>query len=209
MAIKAAQKAAEHGTFVSADLNYRSKVQPNKDVARQINKKLAPHLGMLVGNDSDLHDALGYETGKPNVGPNDPAKDRFAAWLEQYRQTIEKVASDYPNLSLIGTQWRDAINADVISWGGVLFYAKENKWYISPVWDHVTIRDRTGGGDSFASGVLGSVMRGYDLETAVGMGAAHGIAVQATPGDVTMVRESDIKKILEAAKKGSGTKAQR
>lgn len=62
LAIEAAQKAAEHGTFVAADLNYRSKVEPNKQKARDINRRLAPYIGMLVGNDSDLSDALGYET---------------------------------------------------------------------------------------------------------------------------------------------------
>ena len=62
LAIQAVQKANEHGTFVAADLNYRSKVEPSKERAREINRQIAPHLGFLVGNDSDLHDALGYET---------------------------------------------------------------------------------------------------------------------------------------------------
>ena len=96
LAIEAAQKAAEHGTFVSADLNYRSKVQPDKSVARQINQTLAPHLGMLVGNDSDLSDALGYETHAPKNAT-------FSEWLDAYKETIAQVAKDFPNLSLIGT----------------------------------------------------------------------------------------------------------
>ena len=62
VALEAVQKANEHGTFVAADLNYRSKVQPDKSVARGINQKIAPHIGFLVGNDSDIADALGYET---------------------------------------------------------------------------------------------------------------------------------------------------
>ena len=52
---------------MAADLNYRSKVEPDKSKARAINQKLAPHLGFLVGNDSDMADALGYET---KVGKN-------------------------------------------------------------------------------------------------------------------------------------------
>ena len=36
LAIEAAQKAAEFGTFVSADLNYRSKVEPNKQKASSL-----------------------------------------------------------------------------------------------------------------------------------------------------------------------------
>lgn len=105
LAIEAARKAAEYGTFVSADLNYRSKVEPDKNKARKINKQLASFLGMLVGNDSDLADALGYETKAPKNAP-------YTEWVEAYKQTVRQVTKDFPNLSLIGTQWRGAHNAD-------------------------------------------------------------------------------------------------
>ena len=48
----------------SFDLNYRSKVEPNKDRARRINKAIMPHVDMVVGNHDDFADALGYETAK-------------------------------------------------------------------------------------------------------------------------------------------------
>lgn len=111
LAIEAMQCANEHGTFVAADLNYRSKVEPNKQRARDINQRIAPQIGFLVGNDSDLADALGYET-KVKAGSG------FDEWLDAYQDTVRKVAHDFPNLSLIGTQWRGATNADMISWGG-------------------------------------------------------------------------------------------
>jgi 2-dehydro-3-deoxygluconokinase len=97
LAIEAIRKANEHGTFVAADLNYRSKVEPNKKRAREINQQIAPHLGFLVGNDSDLADALGYESKVP-------AHASFEKWLEAYQGTVRHVAKDWPNLSLIGTQ---------------------------------------------------------------------------------------------------------
>jgi 2-dehydro-3-deoxygluconokinase len=200
LAIEAAQKAAEAGTFVSADLNYRSKVEPDKSKARAINQKIAPHIGFLVGNDSDLSDALGYETRK--------AKG-FVEWLEAYKETIRKVAADFPNLSLIGTQWRGATNADLISWAAVLYDVKADTWYAAPVRENVPIRDRTGGGDSFASGVLAALLKGKDLETAVNWGAAHGILVQETPGDITMVNQAAVEAEVKRAQGGSGVKAVR
>ena len=202
LAIEAATKAAEHGTFVSADLNYRSKVQPDKSVARAINQKLAPHLGMLVGNDSDLSDALGYETQVPKNAS-------FDEWLEAYKATIAKVSQDYPNLSLIGTQWRGAHNADMVSWGAALYDARNGVWYKAPVRKNVPIRDRTGGGDSFASGVLAAILKGHDLETAVNWGAAHGMLVQETPGDITMVSQGAVEKEAARAQSGGGVKAAR
>lgn len=202
LAIEAGQKASEHGTFVSADLNYRSKVQPDKGVARGINKQLAPHLGMLVGNDSDLSDALGYETHAPKNAT-------FEEWLAAYKETISQVSDDYPNLSLIGTQWRGAHNADMVSWGAALYDAINKKWYQAPVREKVPIRDRTGGGDSFASGVLAALLKGHDLETAVNWGAAHGMLVQETPGDITMVSQGTVEKEVQRALAGGGVKASR
>lgn len=109
LAIEGMMRANEHGTFVAADLNYRSKVEPNKARARAINQAIAPYLGFLVGNDSDLSDALGYETRVPAQAP-------FDEWLEAYQGTVRQVARDFPNLSLIGTQWRGATSADTIDW---------------------------------------------------------------------------------------------
>ncbi len=202
LAIEAAQKAMRHGTFVSADLNYRSKVEPDKDRARAINRRLAPYLGMLVGNDSDLSDALGYET---QVTKNAP----YAEWREAYKNTIRAVARDYPNLSLIGTQWRGAHNADLISWGAVLYDTKGDIFHEAPVREEVPIRDRTGGGDSFASGVLSALLEGEDLETAVNWGAAHGMLVQETPGDFTMVNRAQVLAEVKRARSGGGVKATR
>jgi 2-dehydro-3-deoxygluconokinase len=202
LAIEAVRKANEYGTFVAADLNYRAKVEPNKEKAREINKKIAPYLGFLVGNDSDLSDALGYET-KVAKGAS------FEEWLEAYKETVKHVSADYPNLSLIGTQWRGAVNADLIHWGAVLYDAIEKKFYVAAIRRDIPIKDRTGGGDSFASGVLSALMLGKDLQTAVEWGAAHGVLVQETPGDFTMITLKDIEKEVKRAQSGGGVKADR
>lgn len=202
LAIEAAQKAAEYGTFVEADLNYRSKVEPNKQKARDINRRLAPYLGMLVGNDSDLSDALGYETKVPKGAS-------YKEWAEAYKKTVSQVAKDLPNLSLIGTQWRGAHNADVISWAAILYDVRNDVFYEAPLRENVPIRDRTGGGDSFASGVLAALLKGKDLQTAVNWGAAHGILVQETPGDVTMVTQKTVEAEVKRALSAGGVKAVR
>jgi len=202
LAIQAVKKANEHGTFVAADLNYRSKVEPNKKRAREINGQITPYLGFLVGNDSDLQDALGYET---RVGSG----ASYNEWVAAYQETVRRVAKDYPNLSLIGTQWRGATNADMVSWGAVLYDVAADKMFQSVLREDVPIADRTGGGDSFASGVLAALLKGKDLETAVQWGAAHGMLVQETPGDTTMVDEKlVVSEVKRAAAKG-GVRATR
>jgi len=202
VALEAVQAANAAGTFVAADLNYRSKVQPDKAVARAINQKVAPYLGFLVGNDSDMNDALGYET---QVDKNAP----FDEWVEAYKETVRRVAGDFPNLSLIGTQWRGAHNADLISWGAVLYDVAGDEFHTAPLRENVPIRDRTGGGDSFTSGVMAAILKGHDLATAVQWGAAHGVLVQETPGDTTMVEEDRLLAEVKRAAAGGGVRASR
>ncbi|MDA0989207.1 MAG: sugar kinase [Verrucomicrobia bacterium] len=202
LALEAVQAAAEHGTFVAADLNYRSKVEPDKARAQAINRTIAPYLGFLVGNDSDMEDALGYVTDV------DHGAD-FDEWLSAYESTVRRVAKDFPNLSLIGTQWRGATNADLISWGAALYDTHADTFHVAALRRDVPIIDRTGGGDSFTSGVLGALLKGHDLGTAVQWGAAHGILVQEVPGDVTMVDEATIRAEVKRASAGGGVKAVR
>jgi 2-dehydro-3-deoxygluconokinase len=73
--------------------------------------------------------------------------------------------------------------------------------YQAPLRVDIPIADRTGGGDSFASGVLAGLLQGKDLETAVQWGAAHGILVQETPGDITMIES---KAVLAEVKRALG-----
>jgi len=203
LALEAMQKAAEYGVYVAADLNYRSKVEPNKARAREINRQLAPYIGFLVGNDSDLSDALGYSTRPTSE------ETSFEEWLEGYQETVRRVAADYPNISLIGTQWRAATNADVISWGAVLYETSADTFYTAPVRRDIPIADRTGGGDSFASGVLAALLKEKSLEEAVQWGGSHGILVQETPGDISMIDEKAVLAEVKRLKAGGGVKAQR
>jgi 2-dehydro-3-deoxygluconokinase len=202
LALEAVECANANGTFVAADLNYRSKVEPDKGRAREINRKLAPGLGFLVGNDSDLYDALGYETKVSSKAP-------FDEWLDAYKATVRRVAADFPNLSLIGTQWRGATSADAIDWGGVLYDTAADAFHVAALRRAVPIGDRTGGGDSFMSGALAALLKGKDLATAAEWGAAHGILVQETPGDITMVDERAVLAEVKRAASGGGVKASR
>ncbi len=202
LALEAAAAANAHGVFVAADLNYRSKVEPDKAKARETNRRMAGYLGFLVGNDSDLDDALGYKTEAP-------AEAGYASWVNAYRDTVRRVAADLPNLSLIGTQWRGATNADVVSWGAVLYETATDTIYEAPLREDIPIADRTGGGDSFASGVLAALLKGHDLQTAVEWGAAHGILVQETPGDITMIDERAVLAEVRRARGKGGVRALR
>jgi 2-dehydro-3-deoxygluconokinase len=203
VAIEAYKTAGKYGVFRSFDLNYRSKVEPNKEKARSINKEIVPYTDFLVGNQGDFFDTLGYETR--SVKEDDP----FEIWLEAYSEMLRKVATDFSNLKLIGTQLRGALSADRINWGAVLYDVAEDKMHRAVVRENVEIADRTGGGDSFASGTIAAIMNGKIMEDAVQWGAAHGILVQETPGDFSMVKQSDVEAEVKRALSGGGVSALR
>jgi len=203
MALEAMQLAGKYGTFRSFDLNYRSKVEPDKARAQEANKAIIAETDFLVGNQSDFDDAIGYQTKKVSKD------DSFDVWLEAYAKMLRKVANDYPNLKVIGTQLRGALSADRINWAAVLYDVAEDKMYRATVRENIEIADRTGGGDSFASGVAAALMNGKDLQDAVEWGAAHGICVQETPGDTTMVTQAMVEKEVKRAQSGGGVSALR
>jgi 2-dehydro-3-deoxygluconokinase len=199
-ALEAVKAAGAHGSFRSFDLNYRSKVEPDRDRAFANNREIVRHVEFLQG---DIFNALGYEGSRP--GPDDP----IDVFLAAYREALLKVASDFPNLKLIGTQLRNARTADTIDWGAVLYETGTGTMHQAVVRDRVEIADRTGGGDSFASGVAGALMAGKSPAEAVEYGAAHGIIVQEFPGDTTMATLDMIEKEIARAKKGGGVSARR
>ena len=201
-AIAYLKKAGEHGALRSSDLNYRANVEPDKERARKINRQIVPHVDFLVGNQTDFDDALGYTAEKAEGAA-------FEQWLESYAGLLRRVAKDYPNLKLIGTQLRGAHSADRIDWGAVLYDVAEDKLYQAAVRRNVEIADRTGGGDSFVSGVVAALLKGRGPQDAVEWGAAHGILVQETPGDTTMVTQAMVEAEVARARKGGGVVALR
>ncbi len=203
VAIEAMEAAGKAGTFRSFDLNYRSKVEPDKDRARTQNQKIVGLTDFLVGNQSDFGDALGEECEKVSKD------ESFEVWLEAYSAMLRRVAKKYPNLKLIGTQLRAALSADMINWAAVLYDVAEDKLHLAVTRENIEIADRTGGGDSFASGVAAALMQGQSVADAVQWGAAHGICVQSTPGDTTMVTQSDVLKEVKRAISGGGVSAMR
>jgi len=203
VAIEAMAAAGEAGTFRSFDLNYRSKVEPDKDRARQQNRKIVALTDFLLGNQSDFDDALGESCKE--VSKDEP----FETWLDAYSEMVKRVAKTYPNLKLIGTQLRAAHSADRISWGAVLYDVAADKVHVAATRENVEIADRTGGGDSFVSGSAAALLAGKDPAEAVQWGAAHGICVQETPGDTSMVKQSDVQKEVVRAIKGGGVSALR
>jgi 2-dehydro-3-deoxygluconokinase len=188
--IKAVQVAKENGTIVSYDLNYRPSLWQSiggKKKAQEVNREIAKHVDVMIGNEEDFTACLGFEVEglDDNISSIDVSK---------FKAMINSVASEYPNLKATATTLRTVKSATVNDWGAICW--ADGQFFESVYRTDLEILDRVGGGDSFASGLIYGLMTTGDPEAAVNYGAAHGALVMTTPGDTSMATLSDVEKLM-------------
>jgi len=186
VAYEAVEAAKRAGTVVSYDLNYRASLWKSiggKANAQETNRRLAPLVDVMLGNEEDFTAALGF-----SVSGLDEHHSRLEA--AGFKQMIEKVVKEYPSLAVIATTLRHAKTATLNDWGALCYY--DGKFYDAPVRENLEIYDRVGGGDSFASGLIYGFLSDKDPQWSVECGAAHGALAMTTPGDTTMVTLAEV-----------------
>lgn len=190
VALEAIEAARKHGTIVSYDLNYRASLWKSlggKKRAQEVNRRIAPHVDVMLGNEEDFSAALGYQ-----VPGMDESLSAFE--VEGFKQMIAKVVKDYP-FKVVATTLRKAQTATVNDWGAICYC--EGKFYQAKNRENLEIFDRVGGGDSFASGLIYGFLAGQEPQWAVECGAAHGALVMTTPGDTSMVSFNEVIQVMK------------
>jgi 2-dehydro-3-deoxygluconokinase len=178
--VEAMQAAKQNGVIVSYELNYRSSLWKSiggKTKAQEVNRRLAPYVDVMLGNEEDFTAALGFSVS---------GLDEQHSKLETagFKKMIEAVVKEYPSMAVIATTLRNAKTATRNDWGALCYH--EGKFYEAPLRENLEIYDRVGGGDSFASGLTYGFLSGKDPQWSVECGAAHGAMAMTTPGDTSM-----------------------
>ena len=190
VAEEAMEAAKRHGTIISYDLNYRPslwKAIGGKKQAQTVNRRIAPYVDVMLGNEEDFSAALGYEV---------PGLDEHLSSFEVdgFKQMIAKVVKDYP-FKVVATTLRKAKTATLNDWGAICYC--DGKFYQAKNRENLEILDRVGGGDSFASGLIYGFLTGQDPQWAVECGAAHGALAMTTPGDTSMVTLPEVIRVMQ------------
>ena len=109
-----------------------------------MNRRLAPYVDVMLGNEEDFSAALGFEVEgvDEHLSELDPAN---------FKKMIEQVVAAYPNFKVVATTLRNATTATVNDWGAIAW--ADGAFYQAPTREGLEIWDRVGGGDSFASGL--------------------------------------------------------
>ena len=192
VAIEAMQCARKHGTIVSYDLNYRDSLWRSiggQKRAQEVNRRIAPYVDVMLGNEEDFSAALGYQV--TGTGDNFSTLDP-----QRFKAMIGEVVKDFP-FRVVATTLRQATTATRNDWGAICY--ADGRFYEAKHRENLEIFDRVGGGDSFASGLIYGFLRGKDAQWAVECGAAHGALAMTTPGDTTMATLEEVLQIMKGA----------
>src|SRR5229473_2703995 len=188
VAIEAIKAARKHGTVVSYDLNYREslwKSSGGKTRSQEVNRRIAPLVDVMLGNEEDFSAALGY----PVEGVDEHVTN---IETQAFKKMIERVVKEFP-FKLVATTLRKAETATLNDWGAICY--QDGQFYEAKGREKLEIFDRVGGGDSFASGLIYGLLTEQGPQWAVECGAAHGALAMTTPGDTSMVT---LKEVIQA-----------
>ena len=190
VALEAIECAKANGTIVSYDLNYRPSLWKSfggPEKAREVNRRIAPLVDVMLGNEEDFTMALGFEVEglDKNLSKLDPAN---------FKAMIQKVTKEFPNFKVVGTTLRGVKTASLNDWGAIIYAG--GAFHSATLREDLEIYDRVGGGDSFASGLAYGFLAGKSPQEAVEYGAAHGALAMTTPGDTTMATLKEVEKLL-------------
>jgi len=188
--LEAVVAAKRHGTVVSYDLNYRPSLWKSiggQAKAQEVNRAIAPHVDVMIGNEEDFTASLGFAVEGVDEDLSSLAVDGFGAM-------IHTAADAFSNFQVIATTLRTVRSATINDWGA-LAWSPESGLVQATHRERLEIMDRVGGGDSFASGLIYGLLDGQPLATAVEYGAAHGALAMTTPGDTTMATAAEVLKL--------------
>ena len=192
VAIEAMQAARNHGVVVSYDLNYRESLWRSiggRKRAEEVNRRIAPYVDVMLGNEEDFTAALGYRVS---------GADEHLSALDPtgFKRMIEEVVKDFP-FKVVATTLRKATTASRNDWSAVCYC--DGAFHQATNRENLEVLDRVGGGDSFASGLIYGFLAGKDPQWAVECGAAHGALAMTTPGDTSMATLDEVLQVMKGA----------
>ena len=178
--------AREAGVRISYDLNFRSKLWTPQE-AQAANARIVPYVNVLIGNEEDFEQCLGLraEGTDESYSKLDP---------DSYKAVVREAAERFPNVEMVGTTLRDAKTGLLNDWRTLVYDGSE--FHLSRIYEDLEIVDRVGGGDSFSSGLIWSLLCGKGAAEACEFAAAYSALAHTFPGDINWARREEAEKVM-------------
>ena len=186
-AVTSLKMAKKLGVTTSFDLNFRSTLWTSEK-AKVVMKEVMPYVDVIIGNEEDFEKMLGIKAdgGTEAYADLDP---------EKYKIVANKVTELYPNVQAVGTTLRHVKTALLNDWQTVMLY--KGGYYVSRKYENLEVWDRTGGGDSFASALICSILEGRDPQETIEFSAAYSALCHGFMGDWNWATRDEAEKVMK------------
>ncbi len=183
--LEAVQAAKKAGLTVSCDLNYRKKLW-TQDQARETMQHLVQHVDVIIANEEDAADVFGIHAENSDITGGKLSVDSYKSVA---RQLINVSSAKKVAITL-----RESISASDNGWSAMLFDGKG--FFVSRKYP-IHLVDRVGGGDSFSAGLIHGLSSNWDAQQALEFAVAASALKQTIPGDMNLVSEEEVMKLVE------------
>lgn len=182
--------AKSKGITVSCDLNYRGKLWTRAE-ARRVMSILCQYVDVCIANEEDAKDIFGIEAENTDIYSGKLNKNSYKSVACQLKKQFdfEKVA-----ITL-----RKSLSASDNDWAGMLYDG--TNFYFSKEY-HLHIVDRVGGGDSFASGLIYSLLHGKSMQESIEFAVAAAALKHSIEGDFNRVNVAEVEKLASGDTSG-------
>lgn len=182
--LDACRTAHEMGLTVSCDLNYRKNLWTSQQ-AGAVLREMMPYVDVLIANEEDAEKVFGIKASDSDVMGGVLSDSGYA-------EVARQIEAQY-GIHTVAISMRRNLSASDNDWGAML-YQNGEVWHSKRYLIHLV--DRVGGGDSFAAGLIYSLMNNFDPQHSIEYAAATSCLKQTVELDFSLSTVSEVEKLV-------------
>ncbi len=187
--LNALKTAKDLGIPISADMNYRKKLWNYVKNAAEVMTELYKYVEYSIGNEEDADKVFGVKAPDTDV-------ERGVVDASKYEYVGETLFKKFPNLKKAAITLRGSISASHNTWSGILYNG--SKLHVASKYDIFPIVDRVGGGDSFAAGLIYSLLAGKSDQEVIEFAVASSCLKHTIYGDFNLVSAAEVENLIKS-----------
>jgi 2-dehydro-3-deoxygluconokinase len=192
ISLVACKVARTKGITISCDINYRSKLW-TKAQAKETMTKLMRYVDVCIGNEEDAENVFEIKAYNTDVliGNVDH---------KSYEEVAKKISYEF-GCKYVAITLRTSLSASINKWAGMLYTADEDKCYLAKEY-MIDIIDRVGSGDSFAAGIIYSLISKVKEQGAIEFAVAASCLKHTLEGDYNRLNVDDVLALVNGDSSG-------
>jgi 2-dehydro-3-deoxygluconokinase len=189
--LEAMKVAKAKNITISCDYNYRKNLWKYGKPAKEVMTGLVQYVDIGIANEEDCQHALGISVDADRWKKEIETGDLD---LVKFDLLTQKMLSTFPSLKYQAITLRESFSANHNGWSGCIHDRTE--FLVSSRYDIRNIVDRIGAGDAFSAGLIYSLIKGMEIETALNFAAAASCLKHSIPGDFNRVSVEEVEQLM-------------